>query len=81
MIDSLVRMINLMIQSHLVNITYLIANIAVFVIVLVTAVLSDITWLNKKVKFAMFEAFVISEMVSQILLLIIIYYILQLIIK
>jgi len=40
--DGLIRMIRCMTENHLVNINYLIANILVFLIVIVTAVLSDI---------------------------------------
>jgi len=46
--DGLVRMIRCMTENHLVNINYLIANILVFLIVIVTPVLSDIPFKKKE---------------------------------
>jgi hypothetical protein len=79
--DGLVRMIKCMTDNHLVNINYLIANILVYLLVIVSAVLSDIPFQNAETKFAMLEAFLVSGLVSQLLLLIILNKILSLIIK
>lgn len=79
--DGLVRMIKCMTDNHLVNINYLIANILVYLLVIVSAVLSDIPLQNAEAKFAMLEAFLVSGLVSQLLLLIILNKILSLIIQ
>jgi len=79
--DGLVRMIKCMTDNHLVNINYLIANILVYLLVIVSAVLSDIPFHKAGVKFAMLEAFLVSGLVSQLLLLIILNKILSLIIQ
>ena len=80
--DGLVRMVKCMTDNHLVNINYLIANILVYLLVIVSAVLSDIPFHDEaEVKFAMLEAFLVSGLISQILLLIILNKILSLIIQ
>ncbi len=62
--DGLVRMIKCMTDNHLVNINYLIANILVYLLVVISAVLSDIPFHGAEVKFAMLEAFLVSGLIS-----------------
>ena len=57
-------MVRCMKDNYLVNINYLITHILVYLLVIVTAVLSDIPFKKPSTKFAMLEAFLVSGLVS-----------------
>jgi hypothetical protein len=62
--DGLIRMVRCMRDNHLVNINYLVSHILSYLLVIVTAVLSDIPFKKPSTRFAMLEAFLVSGLVS-----------------
>ena len=64
LVDGLVRMVNGMTGDHLVNVKYLVAHLLVYLLVIVTSILSDINYPKKHTTFVMIELFLIAGLIS-----------------